>query len=56
MNKYYYLPIDSYYQPTGIIKEIYCTEQEYEVRKRDIFGAYYYIYKTYKEAYIRSMA
>ena len=53
--KYYYLPLDSFGQPSGIINELYLTKQEYNAIKRDVFSPYYYVYTNYEAAYYRSI-
>lgn len=48
--KYWYLPLDNYNQPNGLVKEIELTDEEYQVMKNN--GQY--VYDSYTQALMRA--
>ncbi len=48
--EYYYLPTDSYGQPTGLVQPVMLTEEEFEqLRERC------WVYESYSTALLRAM-
>lgn len=48
--KYWYLPLDNYNQPNGLVKEIELTDEEYQVMK----NRGQYVYDSYTQALMRA--
>lgn len=50
-NTYYYLPLDNYNQPNGLVEKVELTEEEFKQAKAN--G--HYIYGNYQQAMYRAM-
>lgn len=51
---YWYLPLDNYGQPSGDIKMVWLTDEQFKDIKNNVFSPYYYCYKEYADALWRS--
>lgn len=49
--EYYYLPTDSYGQPTGLVQPVMLTEEEFEQLLRERF----WVFEDYSTALLRAM-